>query len=58
MRMKKIPLILMCGAACFSAVTGCAGSGDASKATPDSAIKGAALNAVQIGQYLIAHRKK
>ncbi len=32
MRMKKIPLILMCGAACFSAVTGCAGSGDASKA--------------------------
>ena len=39
MRMKKIPLILMCGAACFSAVTGCTGSGDASKATPDSAIK-------------------
>ena len=35
--MKKFPAILLCGAVFVSALTGCSGSGESSKATADSA---------------------
>ena len=37
MKMKKIPALLLCGAVLASAMTGCSGSGESSKATADSA---------------------
>lgn len=37
MKMKTIPALLLCGAVFVSALTGCSGSGESSKATADSA---------------------
>ena len=38
MKMKRIPALLLCGAVCVSAVTGCSGNKGESQATPDSAV--------------------
>ena len=38
MKMKRIPALLLCGAVCVSAVTGCSGNKADSQATPDSAV--------------------
>lgn len=38
MKMKRIPALLLCGAVCVSAVTGCSGNKGDSQATPDSAV--------------------